>query len=235
MAMRHGDALARKIRLVTPLLRQVTDRFWARDDLNVLFPAFLQTIYGSVRATQPLMTMAIHESRTSWSGEAVASSLVPYLERHIAEEHEHDEWLLADLESLGVRRADVVSRPAPPAIAAAVGAQYYWMQHAHPCALLGYFAVLEGHPPTIEHLDEIQARTGLPATAFRMLRHHAELDAVHAADLFAFVDGLPLEPWQATLIGTSALHTLTALQSMFDALTPTTPAVPAGAGPALNG
>ena len=144
--------------------------------------------------------------------------LVEYLDCHMVEGYYYDEWLFVDLESLGVPRDDVVRRPAPPAIAAAVGAQYYWIQHAHPCALLGFFAVLEGHPPTLEHLDDVQSRRALPESAFRMLGHHAELDAVHAADLFAFVDGLPLEPWQGALIGTSALHTLGAFHDMFNDL-----------------
>ena len=32
--------------------------------------------------------------------------------------------------------------------AALVGAQYYWIRHVHPVALLGYVMLLEGYPPS---------------------------------------------------------------------------------------
>jgi Iron-containing redox enzyme len=111
-----------------------------------------------------------------------------------------------------------LARTAAPAIAALVGAQYYWIHHAHPVALLGFFGVLEGHPPTLPHLDDVQTRTGLPADAFRMLRHHAELDAVHGQEVFQFIDRLPLETRHVELLGTSALHCVGALGALFQDL-----------------
>jgi hypothetical protein len=214
----HGDLLRRKIRLSASLLNDVSTRFWEHDELAVLFPAFLLTIYGSVRATVPLMSAAISELRRRAPCDELDRRLIAYLEQHAREEADHEDWLLADLASLGVGRETARSTPGSPAIASLVGAQYYWIHHAHPVALLGFFAVLEGHPPTVAHVDDVRRRTGLPADGFRMLRRHAELDAAHSDELFALIDDLPLRPREAALLGVSAFHTIGALGDVFRSL-----------------
>jgi len=64
-------------------------------------------------------------------------------------------------------RDTVHRRPAPVARGGAgrrgsarVGAQYYWIHHFHPVALLGYIAVLEGRPPSPTLVEELIERTG---------------------------------------------------------------------------
>lgn len=218
MAPGQGELLAGKIRVAAPLLHAVTERFWRHAQLRHLFPRFLLTIYGSVRATVPLMTAAITELERHWAGDPLTAPLIVYLEHHAREEQDHDAWLLDDLTVLGVPAQTARAQLAVPSIANAVGAQYYWMRHAHPVALLGFFAVLEGHPPTLAHLDEVQQRTGLPAEGFRMLRHHARLDAAHAADLFRLLDRLPLQPWHARLLSVSAFQTIGNLGAVFTEL-----------------
>ena len=129
------------------------------------------------------MEAALHASRAIAAGDGVAAGMIAYLERHIEEERGHDEWLLEDLEALGVSRAEVRTRAPADSTARAVGAQYYWIRHDHPVALLGYVAVVEGRPPSVAFLDEIVARTGLPSSAFRTLYRHAESDVGHGRDL----------------------------------------------------
>ena len=101
------------------------------------------------------------------------------------------------------------------------GSQYYWIYHAHPVTLLGFFAVLEGLPPSAEHLERVRIRTGLPATAFRMLQAHAELDPQHGDEVFALLDELPLTNEQAELVGLSALHTMESLAMIFEEIVAT--------------
>jgi hypothetical protein len=214
MGAGHGELLRLKIELTAPLLDASTARFWEHARLPALFPLFLQTLYGSARATSPLMQTACEALRRR-EGDPLAAPLQAYFGRHLVEEAAHDEWLLDDLASIGIPRERVLA-PAPQAIARLVGAQYYWIAHAHPVCLLGFFAVLEGFPPTDEHLDDVQRRTGLPATAFRMLRHHASEDPAHADEVFRMVDELPLEPWQRDLVSTSALATVSALHDVFE-------------------
>ena len=59
----------------------------------------------------------------------------------------------------GQNRWSILTRPPSPTVAAAVGAQYYWILHYHPVALLGYVATLEGTLPTVELLDDLVDRT----------------------------------------------------------------------------
>lgn len=217
MPCAHGALLRRKIALAAPVLDASTTRFWEHERLAELFPKFLVAIHGSVRATVPLMRAAMAASR-GVADTGLGVILHDYFEQHITEEVDHEEWLLQDLEVLGIHRGTVLAHPGGPAIAALVGAQYYWIHHGHPIALLGFFAVLEGHPPTLEHLEDVRQRTGLPLEAFRMLQHHAELDVVHGDDLFSLIDRLPLEDSHVQLLGISALHTIGALDDLFRSL-----------------
>src|SRR5439155_27197650 len=91
--------------------------------------------------------------------------------------------------------------------AALIGAQYYWIFHRHPVALLGFLELEAFHPdgPTVERLIET---TGLPREGFRQLIIHSKLDVVHARDLHRLLDELPLERWHEQLIGLSALQTI---------------------------
>jgi hypothetical protein len=223
---RHGELLKQKIRFSAPLLEDVTARFWQHEQLAELYPRFLITIHGSVRATVPLMMAAVDDLRRRTPRVRLNQSLIEYLEQHAAEEAEHEEWLLQDLVALGINREATLRAYGATAIASLVGAQYYWIRHAHPVALLGCFAVLEGHPPTLIQLDDAQRRTGLPAEGFRMLRQHATLDVHHGAELFDLIDRLPLDADLAGLLSVSAVHTMGALAEMFGSLLATHPPVP---------
>jgi hypothetical protein len=140
--------------------------------------------------------------------DAVAAGVARYLARHIREERHHDDWLLADLVALGVTRESVMARMPSPTVAALVGAQYYWIWHYHPVAVLGYIAVLEGTPPDAEHVETIIARTGLPRTAFRTILTHADLDPHHRDGLDRALDALPLSDDQAGTVAVSAFTTI---------------------------
>lgn len=137
----------------------------------------------------------------------LAAALASYLAHHVPEERHHDDWLLDDLEVLGVARRDVWARQPSPTVAALVGSQYYWIHHHHPVAVLGYIAVLEGTPPSEDQLARVVGRTGLPAAAFRTFVKHARLDPHHRDDLDAAMDGMPIGPAHEELIATSALET----------------------------
>ena len=161
----------------------------------------------------PLMESALVRARELAPRDPVAAGLAGYLERHIPEEMHGDEpggATLDDLEALGID--PVVLRARPPArnIAALIGAQYYWIFHHHPVALLGFLELEAYHPhrPTVERLI---AKTGLPREGFRQLLLHAKLDAAHARELHRVLDSLPLQPHHEELIGLSALHSFALL------------------------
>ena len=107
-----------------------------------------------------------------------------------------------------IDRAEVLERPVAATIAGLVGAQYYWAQHCHPAALLGYLLVIEGNPPTPDLVHRLVEQTGHPRQAFRFLEKHAQLSSHHRDDLHAMLDELPLSTENLALIGISALHTV---------------------------
>lgn len=214
----HGLRLRTTLRFAEPALGAATGRFWRHPRLRDLFPAYLLCVLSAARAALGVMRAALARSEALAPNDPVAARLARYYALHLAEEEGHAGWLVSDLETIGVPAERSLAVVGSPAVAALVGAQYFWIEHGHPVAPLGYFAVLEGYPPTAAWIDEVRERTGLPDTAFRFLRAHAEIDPHHAADLYRLLDELPLTPEQASLVGQSALHTVGALGALFDEL-----------------
>jgi hypothetical protein len=105
-----------------------------------------------------------------------------------------------------------------PGVVSLLGAQYFWMLQFHPLTIFGYLIVLEGYPPLVQQLDEIRVRTGLPASAFRCLRSHAEDDPEHIAELNRTLDRMPLTPEQESWLALSAFSTIDAVASIFEDL-----------------
>jgi hypothetical protein len=160
-----------------------------------------------------LMEAALARARELAPGDPVARGLADYLERHIVEEMHGEEpggATLDDLAALGVDTVALRAESPSPKIAALVGAQYFWIYHFHPVAILGYLELEAYHPyrPTVELLIE---RTGLPRAGFRQLLLHAKLDVAHARELHRLLDSLPLDPQQERLIARSALQTMAML------------------------
>lgn len=191
-------------------------RLVGHPQIRELYPEYLFTGHCIVRASVPLMETARERARAMAPGDPVADGLASYLDEHIDEERDHDEWLLGDLEAVGVERSGILARPPSPTIASAVGAQYYWVLHYHPVALLGWIGLLEGYPPSTTMIEELMARTGYRPEAFRTLTAHAELDVHHGDELFETLDRLPLTEKQATVIGLNAMWSVHLLARAID-------------------
>ena len=210
--------MRRKIQLVSGGLEHAARAFWAHARLRDLFPDFLLMDYSISRASTAVMEAAYAEAQARSASDPVAASVAEYLSRHIPEELYHDEWLLADLEFLGFKRERVLERLPSATAAALVGAQYYWIYHVHPVSLLGYLAVLEGEPPSTVFLEEVVAKTGLPAQAFRTYIRHCHLDTQHRDDLNDSLDRMPLNAQHTALLGVSAIQTVHWLRRAFEEL-----------------
>jgi len=122
---------------VRPVLEEAAAAVWRHPSIAGLYPEYLIALHGVVRASVPLMEEALCRARELAPGDAVAAGLLSYLARHIEEERGHDRWLIEDLEVLGVPERDVWTRTPAESTARAVGAQYYWIRHHPPVALLG--------------------------------------------------------------------------------------------------
>lgn len=217
-ALSNSQTLRTKISIVLPRLLGLSGAINRHPAVRTVYPDYLFILHCMIRASVPLMTAALRRCKDSCTADAVSLQLASYLETHIKEEAHHDDWLLDDLGAIDIRRADVLDRVPPPAVAKMVGAQYYWIRHHHPIALLGYIAVMEGSPPSSSAIDDIRLRTKLPRSLFRTLYKHADLDPKHKADLDALLDSLPLCSRQQELLGISAVTTVDSAADCFSDL-----------------
>jgi hypothetical protein len=208
LALSQSDRLRLKIGLALPELRAALHGITSHPRVADLYPEYLVTLHGMLRATGPMMQAALRRARALAATDPVAAMLATYLAKHIPEEKNHDLWLLQDLEVLGWDRADVLRRPPSPTVAALIGAQYYWIEHYHPVVALGYLEVAEGYPSTAEWVDALIAATGYSRRAFRCITRHVGLDLHHRDDLHALLDGLPLTTDQIATIGVNALQSV---------------------------
>ncbi|MBX7265712.1 iron-containing redox enzyme family protein [Micromonospora sp. Llam7] len=203
-----------KLDLVVPGMMAHLQRLWAQPDQRAVYLSWLAATHCMIRSTVPLMLLATQ--RCLQAPDPLTQGLARYFAKHIREEFGHDEWVLEDYAAAGGDPAQVRDVNPSAGVAALVGAQYYWIEHRHPVALLGHIAVLEGNPPNPRLVDKLCASTGLPAEAFRTLERHASLDVRHRRELHEALDRLPLEPWHEALILSSALHTVHAICDVVD-------------------
>lgn len=213
-------ALRIKLELVAPALSAATAVLWLPDgaELSGRYIAYLREMHALIRASVPLMERAARRCAQLAPHDPAAGPLRRYLERHIDEERGHDAWLLDDIAAAG-GDPDPAARSLPsPVVAELAGAQYYWIEHEHPVALLGYIRVLEGNAPAPWLANRLAQRTGLPDAAFHTVREHAELDSGHLTDLDETIDALPLTPWHETVLAVSALHTADRIIRLFSQL-----------------
>ncbi len=204
----NNARLRQKLDLLTTPASRASRALWNHARFSELFPEYLFALHCSTRASVPLMETARERAVRLAPHDPAAARLAVYLTAHIPEERNHDQWLLDDLETLGVPRSEVLQRVPPPSVAALVGSQYYWVLHHHPVALLGYIAVLEGYPPSAAELEHVITRTGLPRAAFRTLLEHSDLDQAHRDEFYRTLDQVPLSDEQSALLVVSGFWTL---------------------------
>ncbi|MFD5820571.1 iron-containing redox enzyme family protein [Streptomyces sp. NPDC127038] len=201
------------------MLRSATARMWqSGPGLADRYRRYLRAMHQVIRASVPLMERAAGRCE-AMPRDPVAGPLARYLRAHAEEERGHDGWLLDDAAAAGTAPDELTEAVPAPHVAALVGAQYYWVEHSHPVALLGYIAVLEGNAPAPGLAGRLARESGLPPAAFETVRLHADLDDGHTADLDLLIDRLPLDAAQRSLVAVSALHTVARLAELFDRIT----------------
>lgn len=214
--MSASRRLRAKLELAYPAVAETSSRIWRDERVRELYPMYLTIWHGIVRSAVPLIEAAADRARTLAPHDEVAAELVAYFEHHGPEEAGHDVWLLEDLDALGGDRASALQRIPSPRVATLVGAQYYWLRHAHPVSLLGHMGVVEGYSPPPGFADRLQELTGHPHDAFRSIRRHERLDIKHKRELYELVDRLALTPRHEALMGIAGLHTLQAAVEVFE-------------------
>jgi hypothetical protein len=211
---------------IAPLIDEVSARshmIAAHPDPRSTYRALLELLYTEVRTTVPLLVAVDNRAvDLAAHSDEVAKAMSPWLRQHIVEETDHDTWLIRDYIRIGGDPDALVARAGSPGIAALVGSVYYWSLHAHPAAILGYCAVLEGSPPTGAFIDRMIRATGFPPDAFDTLRHHSCVDVHHGAEIFDVIDRLPLLEAHEAIVGMTALQTadlqIAAAEELLDGL-----------------
>ncbi|HJW33654.1 MAG TPA: iron-containing redox enzyme family protein [Holophagaceae bacterium] len=191
-------------------------RFWEEPGLTRRYPGLLLLQLDVIRASADLMEEAARLLETG-SREAWARGLAAYFRHHAEEERGHVAWVREDLGVLGIPAETLASRVPSPHAAALTGAQYYWMRHAHPVALLGHLVALEWVSPDPTFFDAAADRSGLPREAFSTFRRHAQLDPGHRRELAEMLDGLALTDAQEALLGVSLLHACQGVAGLYRA------------------
>jgi hypothetical protein len=207
--MEFSKQIHLKRRLMSAPLREASKGLWESRDIFELYPTMLFCIHSMARASVPLMKAAVDRLRAMTPVDPISAPLIEYFVQQIPQETGHDDWLLEDLEALGHSQAEILARMPPSTVAALVGAQYYWIFHHHPVALLGYILVVESEPPSVELVERTVVETGLPREAFRSFFRHAVLEPAHNDALDRLLDSLPLSREQQGLIGVSVIQTST--------------------------
>lgn len=213
----NSQVLWRKIHLAAPAMHAASDRFWNQPGLARIYPQFLIQLHHVMMGGLRLMSFAAQQA-ACLSGDAAATMAAAYLQHHIEEEKDHADWLLDDLRVLGISAQTVAQTPPLPGVVSLIGEQFFWITSFHPVVVFGYLFVLEGSPPLVHQLEQIQAQTGLPAEAFRCLRTHAEDDPEHIEDLNRTLDRMPLTSEQERRIALSAFSTIEAVAALLDEL-----------------
>jgi hypothetical protein len=170
------------------------------------FKEYLIVTHSIIRSSVPLMQAAYERCTCITEDRKLLKPLSEYYKKHIKEEENHDEWLLDDLESIGVPREESLLRKPLQEVAELVGSQYYWIHFWHPVCLLGYISFLEGNPPKKQVIDHLQKISGYPDTAFKTILKHSNLDPTHRDELNKLLEVLPLTRNQEEWITTNALY-----------------------------
>jgi len=136
------------------------------------FLTWLKFSHGIMRASEPLLEIAALKSN---------GALREYYQAKQLDEHDHARWLAEDIATLGEKPYEI-----DHATAATAGAQYYYLQHVGPHALLGYIAALEFRPMPLAQIEALELLYG--KEALRCARHHAVEDVEHAKTLSEVID-----------------------------------------------
>jgi hypothetical protein len=211
-----GETLRVHLDLMTHLLDAAGEPMLHARDLSKIVRDHMIFCHQLTRASVPLMEAARAQALLR---QGIAYRvLAAYLQEHIEEERGHDEWALDDLQALGVPRDITQSSIPSAAVAALAGAQYYWILHDDPIALVGYMMTLEHNAPSPNLVAILRDRTNLPASAFRTYLAHAQLDPGHVDRLVELVDRMQLTARQFELVLASAAHTAQSLARCVSAL-----------------
>jgi pyrroloquinoline quinone (PQQ) biosynthesis protein C len=126
-----------------------------------------------------------------------------FLYRHMHEESGHEQWVLNDLEAIGVDREQLAKYQPSACVLALIGFNYWGADRKDPCSVLGMMYVLEviaavyGGPFSTAMKESLFLQ-GDRGTSF--LGAHASLDAAHMAELRDILNNVDKCEAQAAIV-----------------------------------
>jgi hypothetical protein len=145
----------------------------------------MRQLYHTMAASRPLLDLA--GMRATQLGRDY-QSFIDWCSSHAAEEEPHADWLLEDLETIGIQGEQVKESVAHPDVLALIGAQFAIAQSRQPTGILGYLFIAECHPVDPERLKAFAVERGLPSQAMNTLLFHAVEDREHMKEIIALID-----------------------------------------------
>jgi len=150
------------------------------------YVAYLAQAYHHVRHTVPLM-QATHERLDDAHSRYKAA-----LDDYIAEETDHEKWILNDIRAAGGDPDQTVRDGPNAATEVMVAFAYDYVSRVQPMGFFGMVFVLESVSIQLASLgaDAVRGALGLPQSAFTYLVSHGALDQDHIAFLKGLLDGV---------------------------------------------
>jgi hypothetical protein len=193
---------------------------------SVLKPWFTM-LWHAIRATTPLFNYTLARLSTC-PDDDFHRALADFYRHKIEEESGHDQMMLNDLVRLGASSEELHRTLAPAPIAAMIGSQYYLIDCAHPCAYLGYLALVEGNPLPLPALAQIEQASQAPQEAWSTYRLHAEVDPWHRDEINEMLDRVPNDRFLRGTIISNALRSAEYYCQALEELLPTAEAAENG-------
>jgi hypothetical protein len=142
---------------------------------------------------------------------AAAASRVPdaqrqvryYLYEHMQEESGHEEWVMNDLEAVGVQPVDTRGYQPSVHVLALTGYNYWSADRRHPCSVLGMMYALEVIASVYGGTFSSAIRDSLLLEGDRgvsFISSHATMDAEHMATLRQVLNTITDEPAREAIV-----------------------------------
>ena len=159
---------------------------------------------------------------------AAAASRIPdaqrqvryFLYAHMHEESGHEDWVMADLDAIGVTESDVRGHAPSVHTLALTGYNYWAADRRHPCSVLGMMYVLEVIASVYGGTFAAAIRESLLLEGERgvtFIGSHATMDAGHMVDLRQILNTVK-EPEAAEAVVESALLNFHHVTRIFEAI-----------------
>ncbi len=132
-----------------------------------------------------------------------------FLYEHMHEEAGHEQWVLNDLQAVGVTESEALQAEPDPYTSALCGFNYWCADRRHPCSVLGMMYTLEVIASVYGGAFSVAVKEALLLEGDRgitFIASHATMDAEHMIDLRKILNTLEAPAPRAAIIESSRMN-----------------------------